>query len=184
MPARSAGRGALECVRHVCPHARAPRSASPRNKCDCSMVRRRRTGRPRHSPASYPRWHDSRAGNRSDTRRICRDRALPARRRLMTERLSIIVPVLNEEARISAQLAALIGLSGVDEIIVVDGGSGDRTTQFAAAAGCCVVTAPRGRGTQMNAGAVAASGDILLFLHVDVTLPVNAPSLIRTALAD
>ena len=46
------------------------------------------------------------------------------------------------------------------------------------------MTAPRGRGTQMNAGAVAASGDILLFLHADVTLPADAPSLIRTALAD
>jgi rSAM/selenodomain-associated transferase 2 len=102
----------------------------------------------------------------------------------MHERLSIIVPVLNEEARIPAQLARLVGLSGVDEIIVVDGGSVDRTPDLAAAAGCHLVTAPRGRGTQMNAGAVAASGDILLFLHADVTLPVDAPSLIRTALAD
>jgi rSAM/selenodomain-associated transferase 2 len=102
----------------------------------------------------------------------------------MAERLSIIVPVLNEEARIPAQLAGLVGLSGVDEIIVVDGGSVDRTPDLAATAGCRLVTAPRGRGTQMNAGAVAASGDILLFLHADVTLPVDAPSLIRTALAD
>jgi rSAM/selenodomain-associated transferase 2 len=102
----------------------------------------------------------------------------------MAERLSIIVPVLNEEARIAAQLAGLVGLSGVDEIIVVDGGSVDRTPALAAAAGCHLVTAPRGRGTQMNAGAVAASGDLFLFLHADVTLPVDAPSLIRTALAD
>src|SRR5262245_5881987 len=104
--------------------------------------------------------------------------------RLMAERLSVIVPVLNEEARIPAQLARLVGLNGVDEIIVVDGGSVDRTPDLAAAAGCRIVTAPRGRGTQMNAGAAAASGDILLFLHADVRLPVDAPSLIRTALAD
>jgi rSAM/selenodomain-associated transferase 2 len=102
----------------------------------------------------------------------------------MAERLSIIMPVLNEETRISAQLAALAGLSGIDEIIVVEGGSVDRTRDLAAAAGCRVVTAPRGRGTQMNAGAAAASGDILLFLHADVTLPADAASLIRTALAD
>ena len=102
----------------------------------------------------------------------------------MAERLSIIMPVLNEEARIAAQLAGLAGLSGVDEIIVVDGGSVDRTPDLAAAAGCHLVTAPRGRGTQMNAGAVAASGDILLFLHADVMLPVDAPLLIRRALAD
>ena len=102
----------------------------------------------------------------------------------MADRLSIIVPVLNEEVRISAHLAKLVGLSGVDEIIVIDGGSVDRTPQLAVAARCRVMTAPRGRGTQMNAGAVAASGDILLFLHADVTLPADAPSLIRTALAD
>ena len=102
----------------------------------------------------------------------------------MAERLSIIMPVLNEEARIAAQLAALAGLSGIDEIIVVDGGSVDRTPGLATAAGCRLVTAPRGRGTQMNAGAAAASGDILLFLHADVTLPADAASLIGTALAD
>jgi len=102
----------------------------------------------------------------------------------MAERLSIIMPVLNEEARIAAQLAGLVGLRGVDEIIVVDGGSVDHTPDLAAAAGCHLVTAPRGRGTQMNAGAIAASGDILLFLHADVTLPVDAPSLIRAVLAD
>ena len=102
----------------------------------------------------------------------------------MAARLSIIVPVLNEEARVSAQLSALVGLRGVDEIIVVDGGSADRTPQLAGAAGCRLVTALRGRGTQMNAGAEAASGDILLFLHADVTLPLDAPALIRTALAD
>ena len=102
----------------------------------------------------------------------------------MAERLSIIMPVLNEEARIPTQLAGLAGLSGVDEIIVVDGGSVDHTPDLAAAAGCRLVTAPRGRGTQMNAGAAAASGDILLFLHADVMLPVDAPLLIRRALAD
>jgi rSAM/selenodomain-associated transferase 2 len=102
----------------------------------------------------------------------------------MTERLSIIMPVLNEEARLPVQLAGLVALNGVDEIIVVDGGSTDHTRDLAAAAGCHVVTAPRGRGTQMNAGANAASGDVFLFLHADVMLPIDGPSLMRTALAD
>jgi rSAM/selenodomain-associated transferase 2 len=102
----------------------------------------------------------------------------------MTMSLSIVMPVLNEEARIVAQLAALRRLAGVNEIVVVDGGSVDRTRELIAAAGCRLVTAPRGRGPQMNAGAAEASGNILLFLHADVTLPADAASLISTALAD
>ena len=81
----------------------------------------------------------------------------------MTERLSIVMPVLDEEARISAQLAELRRVSGIDEIVVVDGGSVDRTRDLVAAAGCRLVTAPRGRGTQMNAGATAASGTSCFF---------------------
>jgi rSAM/selenodomain-associated transferase 2 len=68
--------------------------------------------------------------------------------------------------------------------VVVDGGSGDGTADLARAAGARVLTAPRGRGPQLNAGAAAARGDVLLFLHADVTLPADAPAWVARALAD
>ena len=82
--------------------------------------------------------------------------------------LSIIVPVLDEEARIGAALAALAPLRARGaEVIVADGGSRDRTVAIARPLADRVIDAPRGRGAQMNAGAAAASGDVLLFLHAD-----------------
>lgn len=100
-------------------------------------------------------------------------------------RISVIVPVFNEEARIAAQLVALRALAGLHEIIVADGGSTDRTCQLVAAAGWArLVSAPQGRAAQMNAGARVASGDVLLFLHADVTLPDDAVSLILGALSN
>lgn len=86
--------------------------------------------------------------------------------------LSIIVPVLNEEAALAATLrAALAGLEDGDELVVVDGGSTDRTVAVAEAGGARVVVGQKGRGRQMNAGAAAARGDVLLFLHADTFLP-------------
>ena len=100
-------------------------------------------------------------------------------------RISIIVPVLNEAARIGAQLAHLRQLAGLHEVIVVDGGSADSTCELVAAAGWPrLAVSARGRATQMNAGARLASGDVLLFLHADVTLPGNVASLVAHALAD
>jgi len=96
----------------------------------------------------------------------------------------VIVPVLDEERRIPAALAALAATPDVAETIVVDGGSRDRTVALATAAGARVVGAPRGRGPQMNAGARAATGDVLLFLHADVTLPRDAAAHVDAALAD
>jgi rSAM/selenodomain-associated transferase 2 len=61
-------------------------------------------------------------------------------------------------------------VAGEDEIIVVDGGSRDETLQIARNAGARVVTAPRGRGTQLRAGAEAATGSWLLFIHADTRL--------------
>ena len=88
--------------------------------------------------------------------------------------LSIIVPVWNEAARIEAALGALDRERTSDvEVIVVDGGSTDRTAALAARADR-VLTAPRGRAAQMNAGAAVASGGTLLFLHVDSALPAGA----------
>ncbi|MGZ8321537.1 MAG: TIGR04283 family arsenosugar biosynthesis glycosyltransferase [Rhodoplanes sp.] len=99
-------------------------------------------------------------------------------------RLSIIIPVLDEEAEIAHVLAALTPLRsrGV-ETIVVDGGSRDRTVALAAPLADRVITAPRGRAVQMNAGAVVATGDVLLFLHADTRLPAEADRLVLDGLA-
>src|ERR1041385_2531846 len=97
--------------------------------------------------------------------------------------LTIIVPVLNEAAGIETVLAALAPLRsrGV-EIIVVDGGSSDDTIQLAQPLASRVLNAPRGRAAQMNAGAAAASGDALLFLHADTRLPEDADRLVLDGL--
>jgi rSAM/selenodomain-associated transferase 2 len=99
--------------------------------------------------------------------------------------LSIVVPTLNEAARIRATLARLQPLRARGhEVIVVDGGSHDDTAAAATALADRLLTAPRGRASQMNAGAMAARGDVLLFLHADTHLPANAAELIATGLAD
>jgi rSAM/selenodomain-associated transferase 2 len=98
--------------------------------------------------------------------------------------LSIIVPVLDEAGGIAAHLAALAPIrAGGAEVIVLDGGSRDGTTEIAAPYADRVLRAPRGRASQMNAGAHAAAGDVLLFLHADTRLPPRADALIAQALA-
>jgi len=98
--------------------------------------------------------------------------------------LSIIIPVLDEVAGIAASLAALAPLRGRGaEVIVVDGGSRDGTLEAASPLADVVITAPRGRGSQMNAGAAAAHGDVLLFLHADTRLPPDADRLVIDVLA-
>src|SRR5690348_15445373 len=90
-------------------------------------------------------------------------------------RLSIIIPTLNESAVILGALEALAPLRarGV-EVIVADGGSHDSTLALSNDRCDRTVTAPRGRGAQMTAGAAAARGDIFLFLHADTRLPDDA----------
>ena len=98
--------------------------------------------------------------------------------------VSIVVPVLNEARAIEARLTALAPLRRRGaELIVVDGGSVDGTPARAGPLADRVLTAPRGRAAQMNAGAAAAQGDILLFLHADTQLPVGAFAAIVEALA-
>ena len=84
--------------------------------------------------------------------------------------ISIIIPTLNEAECIGQTVAGLAGQPGV-EVIVADGGSRDRTVPLATAAGAKVIAAPLGRGSQQNAGARAAQGRVLLFLHADTRLP-------------
>ena len=104
---------------------------------------------------------------------------------MVRTRLSIIVPVLNEAAGISTLLLELAPLQARGaQIIVVDGGSRDGTAALARGfRGVEVVTSPRGRAVQMNAGALAARGEALLFLHADTRLPAHADQLITRALS-
>jgi rSAM/selenodomain-associated transferase 2 len=102
---------------------------------------------------------------------------------LVAQRLSVVVPALNEAAGIRAALQALGPLrTRGHEVIVVDGGSGDGTAELARALCDRVLCAPRGRALQMNAGAAAASGDALVFLHADTRLPQKADELIFDSL--
>ena len=99
--------------------------------------------------------------------------------------LSIIIPVLDEAANISAALAALGPLRARGtEIVVVDGGSSDATIALAKPFADAVIAGDRGRAVQMNAGAARARGDVLLFLHADTRLPPDADRLVLEALAD
>jgi rSAM/selenodomain-associated transferase 2 len=99
-------------------------------------------------------------------------------------KFSIVIPVLDEAAEIEAALAALAPYRrrGV-EIIVADGGSSDRTVELARPLADRVLSSPRGRAVQMNAGAAAAQGDVLLFLHADTYLPASADRLVLDGLA-
>jgi rSAM/selenodomain-associated transferase 2 len=98
-------------------------------------------------------------------------------------KLSIIMPVLDEAECIAASLDRLADLRsrGV-EVVVVDGGSRDATVAQARVRSDCIISAPRGRALQMNAGAASASGDVLLFLHADTRLPADAEHLVLNGL--
>ena len=103
----------------------------------------------------------------------------------MSARLSVIIPILDEEAALPACLASVaaqVGFAGEVETIVVDGGSQDAGPRMAADAGATVLSAPRGRGVQMRHGAEAANGELLLFVHADTVLPSDAFAAIARAL--
>jgi glycosyltransferase involved in cell wall biosynthesis len=97
--------------------------------------------------------------------------------------VSIIIPTLNEARRIADVVRHALSLGDV-EVVVADGGSTDGTPALALDAGARVVNAPLGRGAQLDAGAAAASGDVLLFLHADTHLPEDAVDHVRAALTD
>ncbi len=97
--------------------------------------------------------------------------------------LSIVIPTLNEEEHLGQTLEKVDRVPH-GEVIVVDGGSRDRTVEIAEKWGARVIRTEPNRGRQMNLGAREASGDILLFVHADTRLPENYSELIREALTD
>jgi rSAM/selenodomain-associated transferase 2 len=101
----------------------------------------------------------------------------------MDESISAIVPTLNEAALIGGLIRRLGALRPEPEIVVVDGGSEDDTVALASGA-ALVVRAPRGRAAQMNAGARAASGGVLWFLHADCLPSERSTRLILECLSD
>ena len=113
-------------------------------------------------------------------RRSARRAGAPAA--VMGNRISIVIPMLNEAAGIVATLQAVQPLRVLGhEVIVVDGGSSDDSCELARPLADQLLQTAAGRGHQMNAGAHAASGNVLLFLHADTTLPPGAPELIDQA---
>jgi len=97
--------------------------------------------------------------------------------------ISAIVPTLNAAGELGAALAALRGSELVREVVVVDGGSNDDTMAVAQNAGARLITGGRGRGTQLAAGAAAASHNWLLFLHADCRLEEGWAAAVRCFVA-
>ena len=96
--------------------------------------------------------------------------------------LSIIITVLNEAHSVGATLDAVKEVRGRVEVIVVDGGSRDRTIEILQRRGVHVIKSDRGRGIQLHTGACAALGEALWFLHADTIPPPMAAELIADAL--
>jgi uncharacterized protein len=96
--------------------------------------------------------------------------------------VSVIIPTLNEEAHIEKTL--FYARSPDAEVLVVDGGSKDRTVERAEKAGAAVIPGPRGRALQQNRGAAEAKGRVLLFLHADTALPKDYVAQVFETLMD
>jgi rSAM/selenodomain-associated transferase 2 len=100
--------------------------------------------------------------------------------------VSVVVPVLDEARALPALLDHMAALPGRWEPVIADGGSRDGSTGIARAHPLAprVVAAPRGRARQQNAGAAAATGEVLVFLHADSRLPLDAYASLTRALRD
>jgi len=102
-------------------------------------------------------------------------------------RVSIVIPTLNAADGLRRSLPPLAEFRALDlvrEVILADGGSGDGTADIAEAAGARLVIAETGRGTQLAAGAAAARGDWLLFLHADTVLQSGWDDAVRAFIGD
>ena len=110
------------------------------------------------------------------------DRKLGIEQSHRARTISVVIPTLNEINSISATLD-VVG-RGFFEVIVADGGSSDGTSEAARAWGARVIAAERGRGSQMHAGACAARGDIIWFLHADTRPPRDAAARIAEAFSN
>lgn len=91
------------------------------------------------------------------------------------------MPVLDEAARLPGMVRRL--REEADEVVVVDGGSADGSLAVAEAAGARGLRAPRGRGRQLHAGALAARGEVVWFVHADTRVPAGAGEALRAAAA-
>ncbi len=96
--------------------------------------------------------------------------------------ISAIIPTLNEEAEIAATIQALLAQAEGLEVIVADGGSSDATVEIAGRLGAVIVRSTRGRGGQMHAGAMAARGEILWFIHADTRVCADATCQLMAAM--
>lgn len=96
-------------------------------------------------------------------------------------KISIIIPTLNEAQHIKATIASTLVASNI-EVIIADGDSQDDTVEIAENAGAKIVYSHPGRAQQMNAGALVADGEILLFLHADTRLPSKFDNMVREVL--
>jgi rSAM/selenodomain-associated transferase 2 len=100
-------------------------------------------------------------------------------------KISVVIPIWNEAERVAGAIERAWG-AGADQVIVAvaDGEADDRTEAVATRCRCRVVRSRRGRGAQQNAGARAATGDVLLFLHADTWLAAGAIGQLRSAIRD
>ncbi len=99
-------------------------------------------------------------------------------------KISVIIPALNEAENILGSLDSIQRQQGEFEIIVVDGCSSDGTADVARRYAKVIQSKERGRAIQMNAGALRACGEVLVFLHADSRLPQNGLSMLRSAFSD
>ena len=96
-------------------------------------------------------------------------------------RIAVVIPALDEAETVEAAIASA---RTADEIVLVDGGSLDRTADRARAVGARVMESPRGRARQLEAGWRATGAEVVLFLHADTRLPLGWADAVRAALAD